>query len=88
MKEPSNSEGEALPSDKRPTPQAKWKMKNPKAIWAHAALRSAIRKGLITRKNCEVCGDPATDGHHEDYDRPMLVRWLCRKHHREQHHKR
>ena len=69
------------------TPQAKWRNANPKATWAHSALRSALRRGLIERGRCEVCGEAQTDGHHPDYDRPMKVQWLCRKHHRELHRK-
>lgn len=69
----------------KPTPQAKWKTGNPKAVWAHQALRSALRRGLLERKPCEVCGAEKTDAHHPDYDRPMLVQWLCRLHHRAVH---
>ncbi|MCV2871590.1 hypothetical protein OEZ71_04705 [Defluviimonas sp. WL0050] len=67
------------------TPQQKWRERNPKADWAHAATRSAINRGLIERKPCEVCGDPETDAHHPDYDRPLTVRFLCRKHHKQEH---
>ena len=70
---------------KPPSAQAKWNDAHPKAMWAHSALRSAIRKGLIKRECCEVCGAVDVDGHHDDYDRPMAVRWLCRLHHREVH---
>jgi hypothetical protein len=51
------------------------------------ALQSALNRGLIERGTCEVCGDADTDGHHDDYDRPMVVRWLCRLHHKEEHHR-
>ena len=67
------------------TPQARWASRNPKAVWAHAALRSALRRGLIQRGPCEVCGASEVDGHHDDYDQPMRVRWLCRKHHKAAH---
>ena len=76
-----------MSDDAKITPQAKWGKANPKATWAHAALRSALRRGLIERGPCEVCGAVPTDGHHPDYDRPMKVQWLCRKHHRELHRK-
>ncbi len=62
--------------------QERWKQANPQAAWAHMALRSAIRRGLIQREPCEVCGAEGADGHHDDYDKPMQVRWLCRRHHR------
>ena len=36
-------------------------------------------------KNCEICGNPKVDAHHDDYSRPRDVRWLCRAHHRQHH---
>src|SRR5262252_7816106 len=45
----------------------------------------AVNKGRLTREPCEVCGDPDTEAHHEDYDKPLEVKWLCRTHHRERH---
>lgn len=67
------------------SPQARWAAKHPKEMWAHACLRSAIKKGLIDREPCEVCGALDVDGHHDDYDMPMVVRWLCRLHHKAEH---
>ena len=67
------------------SPQAKWKAAHPKELWAHHSLRSALRRGLIIRGPCEICGAEETDGHHDDYDKPMQVRWLCRFHHRQAH---
>ena len=46
------------------------------------AFARAVQAGVLKRGCCEFCGDPKTDGHHEDYDQPYRVRWLCRKHHR------
>lgn len=91
MTEPNSSAGEAMPEDTPISPQAKWNNENPKALWAHQALRSAEKKGLIERGPCEVCGavhgvDGAViHGHHDDYDMPMAVRWLCMLHHRQLH---
>jgi hypothetical protein len=67
------------------TRQAKWQAKNPLARWAHLATASAIRRGLITPGPCEVCGAERVDAHHERYNEPMRVRWLCRKHHKAEH---
>lgn len=61
--------------------QQKWQAANRKARWAHNALRSAIKAGLIERQPCVECGKPETDAHHPHYDRPIAVVWLCRKHH-------
>jgi len=44
-----------------------------------------LEKGIIVKSPCEECGNLLVDAHHPDYARPKLVRWLCRKHHREVH---
>ena len=43
-----------------------------------------IRDKQIQRKPCEICGEKA-EAHHDDYNKPLDVRWLCLKHHREWH---
>lgn len=53
-----------------------------RSIWNHY-----VRDKHIKRKPCEVCGDPNAEAHHDDYNRPLEVRWLCFKHHREWHRK-
>ena len=41
-----------------------------------------LRRGLIQRKPCEVCGTTRRlTMHHDDYSKPLDVRWLRRKHH-------
>jgi hypothetical protein len=65
--------------------QQRWQAEHPMARWAHVALASAIRRGIVKREGCAVCGNPRTDGHHADYSKPAEVTWLCRKHHREEH---
>lgn len=64
-----------------PARQVRWQNNNPKARWAHVCLASALRRGLVHRD----CGELKVDGHHTDYDRPMLVVWLCRRHHIAEH---
>ncbi|TIM87706.1 MAG: hypothetical protein E5Y50_11115 [Mesorhizobium sp.] len=63
----------------------KWKNAHPKAVWAQQALRSAVKRGLIIQQPCEECGALDAEAHHDCYDRPMDVRWLCRLHHRREH---
>lgn len=70
------------------TRQAKWQAANPIKRWAHLATASAVRKGIIKRQPCEVCGTVENiDAHHSDYHRPLAVRWLCRRHHVAEHKK-
>ena len=40
-----------------------------------------LRRGKLVRQPCEVCGSDKVKMHHEDYSRPLRVRWLCRSHH-------
>jgi hypothetical protein len=39
------------------------------------------RRGKLIPQSCEVCGSAEAQMHHDDYDRPLAVRWLCRTHH-------
>ena len=61
------------------------KRKRAKANNAHAKVFAAIKKGKLTRKPCEVCGDEKAVAHHDDYAKPLEVRWLCRSHHKQWH---
>jgi ribosomal protein S27AE len=59
--------------------------RNPEKRKAHIELGNAIRDGRIKKKPCEVCGTKAVTAHHDDYNMPLCVRWLCTKHHAELH---
>ncbi len=61
---------------------------------AHNLLEYALKTGIVQRKDaCEECGDSGTfkDGrakvhaHHDDYSKPLEVRWLCQPCHHEWH---
>lgn len=52
---------------------------------AHKLVAKAIREGKIIRQPCEVCDNPKTAAHHDDYSKPLEVRWLCYKHHTDWH---
>lgn len=54
-------------------------------VRAREKARAAIRSGALVRQACEVCGDGRTQAHHDDYSKPLDVRWLCHEHHREWH---
>lgn len=54
---------------------------------ARLAVQYAVKVGKIERPDrCEDCGrDRPLQGHHEDYDRPLDVVWLCRPCHVDRH---
>ena len=58
---------------------------HPLAYKAHNLVKRAIMSGKLKRMPCEVCGDVKGDAHHDDYTKPLEVRWLCRLHHAEVH---
>jgi hypothetical protein len=59
--------------------------RNPKKYRAHTTFHSATLTGKLIRQPCEVCGSTTVHGHHDDYSKPLDVRWLCPKHHSERH---
>ena len=60
---------------------------DPRYDAAHNAVIRAVQAGkLVKPASCEWC--PRTDnihGHHDDYDRPLDVIWLCPVCHRARH---
>ena len=53
-------------------------------IRARRAVRWEIRMGRMQRQPCERC-EATSEAHHDDYSKPLEVRWLCSPHHREEH---
>jgi hypothetical protein len=63
--------------------QRRYREQNPIKNAARNAVRNATRDGRLVRGVCEVCGNVATQAHHDDYSKPLEVRWLYFRHHRE-----
>lgn len=67
-------------------PELRTKYYNPKKSRARRKAVYYLQKGIIERKNvCELCkkNDKKLEMHHEDYDKPLQVTFLCRScHHR------
>lgn len=59
----------------------------PKKYHAHGLINNGIRDGKIQKSPCEICGSEKSVGHHDDYDKPLEVRWLCQAHHKQWHSK-
>lgn len=69
------------------TRQANWRRANPAKYDAHLAVQRAVKAGGLEKQTCEVCGAESVDAHHDRYDEPLIVRWLCRLHHTRLHHR-
>ncbi|MGE0190258.1 MAG: hypothetical protein AB7Q04_13355 [Steroidobacteraceae bacterium] len=63
----------------------KWCVNNTIKRAAHHIVSNSIRDNKLVKKPCEVCGLKKVHAHHDDYTRPLDVRWLCIKHHAEHH---
>ncbi len=59
--------------------------RNPDKYTAKVAAGNAVRAGRLTPKPCEICGSLPTQGHHQDYSKPLQVLWLCVFHHQQIH---
>ena len=51
----------------------------------HVMTGNAIRDGKLTKKPCEICCCVDVHAHHDDYSKPLDVRWLCPLHHKQWH---
>ena len=56
---------------------------------ARVALNNAVRAGRVLRPSrCSACGVICRPhGHHDDYNKPLGVRWLCSTCHGKEHRK-
>lgn len=63
---------------------AAYRRANPEKRAAHQAVQTALRNGSLVREPCG-CGEKKTHAHHDDYGKPLDVRWLCHRCHMKAH---
>ena len=62
-----------------------WRQVDSRRAKAHNAVTRAVRKGTLVRCPCVRCGEVKSLAHHEDYDKPLDVVWLCQPCHKIRH---
>lgn len=64
-----------------------WRKMNPEKISAQRKLRQAVKNGIIKKPlECSICHKKVyLNAHHDDYTKPLNVRWVCAKCHKNIH---
>jgi ribosomal protein S27AE len=62
-----------------------WRAADKRRMAAHNAVARALKKGLLVPQPCSKCSSEVTVAHHEDYDKPLDVVWLCQACHKKRH---
>ena len=62
-----------------------WRAEDSRRIMAHNQVARAVRSGALVRLPCCRCGETKSIAHHEDYDKPLDVMWLCQPCHKIRH---
>ena len=63
----------------------RYQKRHPDKHRAHQLITAALKRGDLVRQPCEVCGNPKSQAHHDDYSKPLVVRWLCDLDHKAHH---
>jgi hypothetical protein len=50
---------------------------HPERRKARNAISSLKQQGRLEPQPCEKCGDTKTQAHHDDYNKPLEIRWFC-----------
>lgn len=62
-----------------------WRSVDKRRNKCHNAVARAIKSGDLYRLPCERCGEAKSLAHHENYDEPLNVVWLCQPCHKQRH---
>jgi len=62
-----------------------WYQADKRRLQCHNAVTRAVKKGTLIRLPCIRCGSKKSLAHHENYDEPLNVMWLCQPCHKQRH---
>lgn len=62
-----------------------WREEDKRRSKAHTDVARSVRNGSLLRLPCKRCGEQKSLAHHEDYDKPLEVMWLCQPCHKQRH---
>jgi ribosomal protein S27AE len=62
-----------------------YRKRNPRKQRAHEVIAYQVRLGNIKKENCEKCSNEKVQAHHDDYSKPLNIRWLCSSCHCKHH---
>jgi hypothetical protein len=65
---------------------SEYRRRYPNKHRAHTIVNNAVRDSRLFKEHCSVCGGrERIHAHHDDYAKPLNVRWLCAAHHKQWH---
>jgi hypothetical protein len=62
-----------------------WRSEDKRRSSCHSVVARAIKSGKLVRQPCVRCAAEKSLAHHEDYDKPLDVMWLCQPCHKQRH---
>ena len=62
-----------------------WRSEDKRRSVAHNAVSKALKNGDLNRMPCVRCNAKKSLAHHEDYDKPLDIVWLCQPCHKQRH---
>lgn len=62
------------------TPETKAKYRARHQLWY------AVKMGRVEKMPCRICGSADSQGHHDDYNKPLEADWLCQVCHMAEKH--
>jgi hypothetical protein len=62
-----------------------WRNQDKRRSVAHNAVLRALKNGKLIAQPCNICRKEEVVAHHDDYDKPLQVTWLCYSCHAKHH---